>query len=76
MLDINIVSSVFSLADGILEKETLDSGNLDLGLVSAGSNGFGPWASLWADNVTISFSLLSIPCMRNPVVYRIGPQKQ
>ena len=54
MLDINIVSSVFSLADGTLEKATLDSGKLDLGLVSAGSNGFGPWASLWwADNVTI-----------------------
>ena len=30
MLDINIVSSLFSLADGTLEKETLDSGKLDL----------------------------------------------
>ena len=37
-----IVTSVFSLADGTLEKETLDSGKLDLGLVSAGSNGVQP----------------------------------
>ena len=41
-LGINIVSSVFSLADRMLEKETLDSGRLDLGLVSAGSNGVQP----------------------------------
>ena len=34
---INIVSSVFSLG-----KATLDSGKLDLGLVSAGSNGIEP----------------------------------
>ena len=34
----NIVSSVFSLADRTLEKATLDSGKLDLGLVFAGSN--------------------------------------
>ena len=39
MPGINIVSSVFSLADRTLEKTTLDSGKLDLGLVSAGSNG-------------------------------------
>ena len=37
-----LVSSVFSLADRTLEKETLDSGKLDLGLVSAGSNGVEP----------------------------------
>ena len=36
---LGIVSSMFSLADRTLEKETLDSGKLDLGLVSAGSNG-------------------------------------
>ena len=39
VLGINIVSSVFSLADRTLENATLDSGKLDLGLVSAGSNG-------------------------------------
>ena len=38
VLGINIVSSVFSLADRTLEKATLDSGKLDLGLVSVGSN--------------------------------------
>ena len=32
MLGINIVSLVFSLADRTLEKATLDSGKLDLGL--------------------------------------------
>ena len=42
MLGINIASSVFSLADRTLEKTTLDSGKLDLGLVSAGSNGVEP----------------------------------
>ena len=65
---INIVTSVLSLADRALEKAFLDSGKLDLGLVSASSNGIEPWASLCADKVTscalclISFSLLSIPC--------------
>ena len=39
MLGTNIVTSVFSLADRILEKAFVDSGKLDLGLVSAGSNG-------------------------------------
>ena len=39
MLCINIDSSVFSLADRTLEKAFLDSRKLDLGLVSAGSNG-------------------------------------
>ena len=38
----NIVSSVFNLADRTLENATLDSGKLDLGLVSAGSNGVQP----------------------------------
>ena len=42
VLGINIVSSVFSLADRTLEKATLDSGKLDLDLVSAGSNGVEP----------------------------------
>ena len=39
---IDIVSSVFSSADRTLENATLDSGKLDLGLVSAGSNGVQP----------------------------------
>ena len=39
----NIVTSVFSLADRTgLEKVFLDSGKLDLGLVSAGSGGIEP----------------------------------
>ena len=37
---------VFSLADRTLKKAFLDSGKLDLGLVSAGSDGIEPWASL------------------------------
>ena len=39
---INIVSSVSSLADRTLEEATLDSGKLDLGLVSASSKGVEP----------------------------------
>ena len=39
---INIVSSVFSLADRTLEKAFLDSEKLYLGLVSASSNGIEP----------------------------------
>ena len=39
MLGINIVTSVLSLADRTLEKAFIDSGKLDQGLVSAGSNG-------------------------------------
>ena len=39
MPSIDIVTSVFSLADRTLEKDTLDSGKLDLGLVSASFNG-------------------------------------
>ena len=39
---INIVTSVFSVADRTLEKAFFDSGKLDLGLVSAGSNGSEP----------------------------------
>ena len=65
---IDIFTSVLNLADRTLEKAFLDSGKLDLGLVSASSNGIEPQASLCADKVTrcalclISFSLLSIPC--------------
>ena len=39
MLGINIVTSVFSLADRTLKKAFVDSGKLDLGVVSVGSNG-------------------------------------
>ena len=42
VLGIDIVSSVYSLADRMLENATLDSGKLDLGLVSAGYNGVQP----------------------------------
>ena len=49
MPGINIVSLVLSLADRILEKATLDSGKLDLGVVSVGSNGIEPWVSLCVD---------------------------
>ena len=79
VLGINIVSSVFSLADRTLEKATLYSGKLDLDLVSAGSNGVEPQASLCADNVTICalwFIQFVVYPMRNPVVYRIGPRKR
>ena len=43
-----IVSLVLSLADRTLEKATLDSGKLDLGVVSVGS-GIEPWVSLCVD---------------------------
>ena len=39
---INIVRSVFRLADRTLEKAFRDSGKQDLGLVSANSNGIDP----------------------------------
>ena len=39
---INIVTSVLSLDDRTLEKAFLDSGKLDLGLVSVSSNGIEP----------------------------------
>ena len=39
MLGINIVTPVFSVADRTLVKAFVDSGKLDLGLVSVGSNG-------------------------------------
>ena len=39
---INIVTLVLSLADRTLEKTFLDSGKLDLGLVSANPNGIEP----------------------------------
>ena len=44
MPGVNIVTSVLSLhvADRTLEKALLDSGKLDLGLVSASSNGTEP----------------------------------
>ena len=42
MPGIDIVTSVFSLADRTLEKAAFDSGKLDLGLVSAGANGIEP----------------------------------
>ena len=42
MPGINIVKSVLSLADRNLEKEFLDSEKLDLGQVSASSNGIEP----------------------------------
>ena len=42
MLGINIITSVLGLADRTLKKAFVDSGKLDLGLVSAGSNGIEP----------------------------------
>ena len=73
MPGIDIVTSVFSLADRTLEKDTLDSGKLDLGLVSAGSNSIEPYAILCAYKVTICvlcFIQFVVYSMRNPVVYR------
>ena len=77
MPGIDIVTSVLSLADRTLEKEFLDSGKLDLGLVSTSSNGIEPQASLCADKVTsnvdyVSLSLLSIPC---EILLFNGPRK-
>ena len=71
MPGINIVTSVLSLADRTLEKEFLDSGKLDLGLVSASSNGIEPWASFCADKVTscvLCFIQFVVYSMQNPVV--------
>ena len=71
MPGINIVTSVLSLADRTSEKEFLDSGKLNLGLVSASSNGIEPWASLCADEVTscvLCFIQFVVYSMRNPVV--------
>ena len=73
MPGIYIVTSVFSLADRTLEKAFLDSGKLDLGLVSAGSNGIEPQASLRTDKVTnraLCFIQFVAYSMRNPVIYR------
>ena len=42
MPGINIVTSVLSLADGSLDRAFLDSGKLDLGLVSASYDGVQP----------------------------------
>ena len=61
---INDVTSVFSLADRTLEKAFLDSGNLDLGLVSESSNGI-------EDKVTscaLCFIQFVVYCMGIPVV--------
>ena len=71
MPGVNIVSSVFSLADCTLEKATLDSRKLDLALVSAGSNGVEPKASLCADKAicALFFIQFVVYSMRNPVVY-------
>ena len=58
-----------------MEKATLDSGKLDLGLVSAGSNGIETWAILCAYNArceicVVCFIQFVVYSMRNPVVYR------
>ena len=79
MPGINIFTSVLSLADRTLEKAFLDLEKLDLGLVSASSNGIEPYPVSCADKVTscalclISFSLLSIPC---EILLFIGPRKK
>ena len=60
-------------ADQQLGKPTLDSEKLDLGLVSASSNGIEPQASLCADKVTICalcFIQFVVYSMRNPVAYQ------
>ena len=72
-LGINIVTWAFSLAGRTLEKAFVDSGKLDIGPVSAGSNGIEQEASLCADKVTIHapcFIQFVVYSMRNPVVYR------
>ena len=74
LLDINMFTLVFSLADRTLEKATLDEGKLDLGLVSEGSNGIEPQViSICADKLTICalcFIQFVVYSMHNPVVYR------
>ena len=60
-------------ADRTSEKAFVDSGELDLGLVSAGSHDIEPQASLCVDKVTIRvlcFIQVVFYSMRNPVVYR------
>ena len=70
MLGVNIVTSVFSLADRTLEKAFVDSGKLDLGLVSATGQ------SLYRQGAFVhyvSFRLLSIP---SEILLFIGPRKK
>ena len=62
MPGINIVTSVFSLADCTFL----------IASVSAGSNGIEPWASLFADKMTscaLCFIQFVVYWMRNSVVY-------
>ena len=72
MLGINIVTSVLSLADRTLEKAIVDSGKLDLGLVSAGSNSIEQYASLKVTIRALCFIQFVVYSMRNPVVYQTG----
>ena len=69
---IYVVSLVFSSLH--LGKATLDSGKLDLGLVSVGSNGIEPQANFCRYKKVIICALHFIQfvvySMRNPVVYR------
>ena len=64
---------MFRLVDGTLEKR-LDSGKLDLSLVSAGTNGFVPKGRFFADTKVIicvvCFIQFVVYSVRNPVVYR------
>ena len=66
MPGINIFTSVLSLADRTLEKAFLDSGKLDLGLVSVCSNG------RQGDKLCTMFNFIQfvVYSMQNPVVYR------
>ena len=71
----NIFTSVLSLADRTLEKAFLDSEKLDLGLVSASSNGIEPQTSFLCrqgDKLCTMFNFIQfvVYSMRNPVVYR------
>ena len=71
----NIFTSVLSLADRTLEKAFLDSEKLDLGLVSASSNGIEPYTSFLCrqgDKLCTMFNFIQfvVYSMRNPVVYR------
>ena len=76
MPGINIFTSVLSLADRTLEKAFLDSGKLDLGLVSASSNGIEPYIGQslcrQGDKLCTVFNFIQfvVYSMRNPEVYR------
>ena len=77
MPGINIVTTVLDLADRTLEKAFLDSGKLDLGLVSAGLNGIEPYASLCADKVTIrAFCLIQFLSIPREILLFIGPREK